>query len=146
MASSVATFLTSTQEQQVVDAIRKAEKQTSGEIRVHLEDYDHAEVYQRAQQVFHMLKMDNTKLENGVILYVAVNQKQFVVYGDNGINKKVGPDFWNSTRDVIQDQFKKQHFAKGLILGVTQIGEALKKYFPWDADDTNELTDEISKL
>ncbi|WP_010178848.1 TPM domain-containing protein [Aquimarina agarilytica] len=146
MASSVESFLTYSQEQQVIEAIRLAEKQTSGEIRVHLEDYDQSNVYERAQEVFHLLKMDNTKLENGVILYVAVNLKQFVVYGDAGIDQLVGSDFWHSTRDVIQEHFKKQHFGKGLVLGVTQIGQALKKHFPWDVDDTNELSDEISKL
>ncbi len=146
MASSVVSFLTVSQEQQVIDAIRIAEKQTSGEIRVHLEEYDQANVYERAQEVFHLLKMDNTKLENGVILYVAVNLKQFVVYGDAGIDQLVEADFWNSTRDVIQDQFKQQHFAEGLVKGIAQIGEVLKKHFPWDVDDANELSDEISKL
>lgn len=144
--NSVESFLTIAEEQEVVDAIRKAERQTSGEIRVHLENYDGDKpTYNRAQEVFHLLKMDNTKAENGTILYVAVNLKKFVVYGDNGINNIVGTNFWNTTRDSIQTQFKKGNFKQGLIDGVSQIGAALKQHFPWHENDANELPDEISK-
>lgn len=144
--NQVESFLNPNQEASVIEAIRIAEKETSGEIRVHLENADSKNVFERAQEVFQLLKMNNTKAENGVILYVAVNLKQFVVYGDVGINKLVDANFWNNTRDIIQEQFKKQQFAEGLILGVQQIGKALKTYFPWDTNDINELPDDISKF
>jgi len=144
--SVVESFLTAAEEQEVVNAIRIAERKTSGEIRVHLENFKESiPVFERAKAVFHVLKMDNTKAENGVILYIAINLKKFVVYGDKGINDIVGVDFWNSTRDRIQDQFKKGNFKQGIVDGVLQIGEVLKKHFPWDVDDENELPDEISK-
>ena len=144
--STVESFLTPEEEQEIVNAIRTAEKQTSGEIRVHIENYTEIKpVYNRAQEVFHLLKMNNTKAKNGVILYIATNQKKFVVYGDKGINDIVGPNFWNATRDSIQNQFKKGHFKQGIIDGVLQIGEALKAHFPWQTNDENELSDEISK-
>lgn len=144
--STVESFLTAEEEQEIVNAIRTAEKQTSGEIRVHIENYTETKpVYNRAQEVFHLLKMNNTKAKNGVILYIATNQKKFVVYGDKGINDIVGSNFWNATRDSIQNQFKKGHFKQGIIDGVLQIGEALKAHFPWQTNDENELSDEISK-
>ena len=144
--NTVESFLTPAEEQSVVKAIRTAEKDTSGEIRVHLENYEGSDTMTRAREVFHLLKMDNTKQENGVILYVAVNLKKFVVYGDVGINKVVPKDFWNQTRDVIQQEFKQGNFAAGLEKGVLQIGKELKAHFPWDDFDTNELTDDISKF
>ncbi len=119
---------------------------TSGEIRVHLESYDKPEqVFERTKEVFHFLKMDQTQAHNGVIIYVAVNLKQFVVWGDQGIHEKVGDSFWQSTRDAIQSQFKKGAFANGLSDGIKEIGRVLQEYFPWQQDDTNELPDEISK-
>ena len=145
MSSRAEAFLSVKEEEKVVEAIRIAEKATSGEIRVHLESYDNKEVYKRAQEVFHLLKMDNTKQENGVILYIAVNLKKFVIYGDRGINDIVGADFWNSTRDLIQKNFKQGKFDQGLIDGIKEIGRVLKQHFPWDVDDENELSDEISK-
>ena len=145
MSSRAEAFLSAEEEEKVVEAIRIAEKATSGEIRVHLESYDNKEVYKRAQEVFHLLKMDNTKQENGVILYIAVNLKKFVIYGDRGINDIVGADFWNSTRDLIQKNFKQGKFDQGLIDGIKEIGRVLKAHFPWDINDENELSDEISK-
>ena len=145
MGTVVESFLTSAQEQRVIEAIRLAEKQTSGEIRVHIESYTGEDIFKHAQEVFHLLKMDNTKEGNGVILYVAVNLKKFVIYGDTGINKLVGADFWNSTRDLIQQQFKQGKFDQGLINGIQEIGRVLKQYFPWDSNDENELPNEISK-
>lgn len=141
----VESFLSAEEEAEVVEAIRIAEKQTSGEIRVHLEAFEGEEVSSRAKEVFHLLKMDTTEAHNGVIVYVAVNQKQFYIYGDQGIHSKVGDLFWQSTRDVILDDFKQANFARGLSKGVLQIGKVLEEHFPWHEADTNELSDEISK-
>lgn len=142
--STVEAFLSAEQEAEVVKAIKIAEKQTSGEIRVHLENSE-AKVALRAKEVFHLLKMDTTEAHNGVIIYVAVNQKQFYIYGDQGIHTKVGDSFWQSTRDIILHSFKKGDFAQGLSNGVLEVGKVLKEHFPWAKDDTNELSDEISK-
>ncbi len=139
-------FLTKEEEAEIVDAIRKAEGKTSGEIRVHLEPTAGKEdIFDRAMEVFHMLKMDNTKLDNGVLIYVAVEDRNFVIYGDKGINEVVPDDFWESTKDLIVSHFKKGHFKEGLVQGVLKAGEQLRKHFPWDDDDKNELPDHISK-
>ena len=133
-------------ENEIVEAIRTAEKRTSGEIRVHLEKSSGSQdIFERAMEVFHHLKMDNTKEENGVLIYVATEDRNFVIYGDKGINDKVEDDFWESTKDVILEHFKKGNFKQGLVDGILMAGEQLKRHFPWQEDDENELSDQISK-
>lgn len=143
--SKVEDFLTKLEEQEIIEAIREAERKTSGEIRVHIETTSEKEISGRALEVFHFLKMDNTKLQNGVLIYVAVDDKAFAIYGDKGINDAVPSNFWDSTKDIVIDHFKKGQYAKGLIQGILQAGEQLEKHFPWDNQDQNELPDQISK-
>ena len=143
--SKVADFLTKEDEQEIVEAIRMAEKNTSGEIRIHLEKTTSMEAYDRAMEVFHELKMDETELQNGVLIYLAVEDHNFVICGDKGINDVVQDDFWNCTRDIMVTHFKNGNFKQGLIDGITRAGEQLQQYFPWQEGNTNELTNEISK-
>lgn len=143
--SKVEDFLTAIEEQDIVNAILEAEKNTSGEIRVHIEAHTDKNHYERAKEVFHLLKMDNTKQENGVLLYVAVNDRKFVICGDKGIDKVVPADFWQTTKDTIQSYFTKGAYKEGIIAGILKAGLELKEHFPWQTDDTNELSNEISK-
>lgn len=143
--SKIEDFLTAQEEQEIVDVIRIAEKNTSGEIRVHLEKSSKIDAFNRAMDVFHYLKMDNTKEQNGVLIYVAVEDKTFVIYGDKGINDVVEKNFWNTTKDAIQTQFKSGYFKQGLVDGILKAGEVLEKHFPWQHNDINELPNEISK-
>ena len=137
-------FLTDVEEQQVIDAIRDAELNTSGEIRVHLENCcDNS--YERAAEVFSILKMHNTRYRNGVLIYVAVQNKTFSIIGDKGINMRVDSSFWDSTKNIIEFHFKKGLFAEGLAQGITSVGEQLKTHFPWTSDDNNELPNTISR-
>ncbi|MBO6879083.1 TPM domain-containing protein [Winogradskyella sp.] len=138
-------FLTTKEEEEIIEAIRIAERETSGEIRVHLEQKCDIDVYERALEVFHILKMDNTRQQNGVLIYVAVDNKAFVIFGDQGINNVVGSDFWNSTRDKISSQFKSGNFKQGIIDGIHEAGKVLSKHFPWEHGDRNELDNTISK-
>ncbi|GFZ79442.1 hypothetical protein GCM10011531_06560 [Aquaticitalea lipolytica] len=143
--SKVEDFLTAQEEQEIIAAIRKAEQRTSGEIRIHIEKTSKIDAIDRAMDVFHLLKMDNTKLQNGVLIYVAVEDRNFVIFGDKGINDAVESNFWDSTKDVMQKHFKSGNFKQGLIEGVLKAGEQLEKHFPWQHNDTNELPNEISK-
>lgn len=143
--SKVEDFLTAEEEQDIIDAIRDAEKNTSGEIRVHIEQDSELDAFDRAMEVFHYLKMDNTKQQNGVLIYVAVAAKTFVIYGDKGINDVVPTTFWDTTKDVIQSHFKANRFKQGLIEGILKAGIELETHFPWLHGDTNELSNEISK-
>ena len=143
--SRVEDFLTAKEEQEIVRAILDAEKNTSGEIRVHLEAHTRIDHFERAKEVFHLLKMDNTKEENGVLIYVAVNDKKFVIYGDRGIDKVVPDNFWNTTKDTIENHFKNVRFKQGLIDGILKAGKELEKHFPWNHGDINELSNEVSQ-
>ncbi|WP_298342267.1 TPM domain-containing protein [uncultured Algibacter sp.] len=145
MSNKVEDFLTSEEEQEIVEAIRVAELNTSGEIRVHIEKTSEGDSTNRALDLFHTLKMDNTKLQNAVLIYLAIEDKTFVIYGDKGINDVVENEFWDSTKEIMQLHFKKGDFKQGLIQGVLKSGEQLKKYFPYTDLDSNELTNEISK-
>ena len=144
--SKVEDFLSKKEEEEVVEAIRMAEKSTSGEIRVHIEKtHGDQDIFERAMEVFHLLKMDNTKLDNGVLIYVAVEDRDFVIYGDKGINDFVPADFWESTKDIIVAQFKAGNFKQGLIDGILKAGGQLQAHFPWSEGNRNELPNNISK-
>ena len=138
-------FLTKEEESAIVEAIRVAEKETSGEIRVHIEKTTSKVPFDRALEVFHELKMDETHLKNGVLIYLAVADKKFVICGDQGINEVVPVDFWDSTKDIMATQFKTGNFKQGLIDGIVKAGEQLRRHFPYEEGDTNELSNEISK-
>ncbi len=143
--SRVEDFLSAEEEQEIVIAILKAEKNTSGEIRVHIEAHTRLDPMERAKEVFHKLKMDNTKEENGVLIYVAVNDRKFAICGDKGIDRVVTDGFWDTTKNTIQAHFKKGNFKQGIIDGVLQTGKELQAHFPWQNNDTNELSNEVSK-
>ena len=138
-------FLTKEEEQEVIEAIRLAEKETSGEIRVHIEKSTSIAAFDRALEVFHLLKMDATQLKNGVLIYLAVNDHQFVICGDKGINDVVEPDFWDCTKDIMASHFKNGNFKLGLVEGISRAGSRLQQYFPWEEGDNDELSNEISK-
>lgn len=143
--SKIEDFLSAEDEQEIIQAIRIAEAKTSGEIRVHIEKTSKIDAFTRAMEVFHYLKMDNTKLQNGVLIYVAVDDRNFVIYGDKGINDVVPKNFWNSTKDLMQSHFKVGHFKQGLVEGIKKAGTELANHFPWKHNDSNELSNEISK-
>lgn len=142
--SKVEDFLTQIEEAQIIDAIRIAEKNTSGEIRVHLEKSSDKNPLERAKEVFYFLKMDETKSHNGVLFYVAVDDKKFSVLGDEGIDNVVSKDFWESIKDAVIKQFSQGRYADGLKEGILETGKKLKEYFPYSLDDKDELPNEIS--
>jgi len=133
------------QKAQIVAAIQEAEMQTSGEIQVHIENHCKGEVLDRAAQVFETLKMHQTKDRNGVLVYLAVADHKFAILGDAGINAVVPTNFWESTKDLMAQQFREGHFTEGLIAGIHHAGEQLKQHFPFDqSSDQNELSNEVS--
>jgi len=138
-------FLTASDEEDIIEAIRLAERETSGEIRVHIEKTASGDAYARALEVFRFLKMDRTKLKNGVLIYLAIEDRAFAICGDKGIDDAVSDDFWNTTKELMQAQFKSGNFKQGLIDGIARAGKELQRYFPCEDDDTDELTNEISR-
>lgn len=142
----VSDLFTQEEENAIVAAIGAAEQNTSGEIRVHIEATRKGkETLDRAIEVFQELKMHQTEARNGVLFYLAYEDHTFSIFGDQGINEKVSPGFWDSTRDQMEKAFKRSAFAEGLIAGIGEAGRALKVYFPYQSNDQNELDDSISK-
>ena len=141
---SARSFFTKEEQHNIVAAIKEAELNTSGEIRVHIENHCKEEALERAAEVFYDLKMDRTAARNGILFYLAVKDHKFAIIGDEGINREVEHDFWNDIKDEMTSNFKENKFAEGLIAGILKCGDKLKKYFPYQNDDVNELSDEIS--
>lgn len=136
--------ITPTERLQIEKAIKQAEKNTSGEIRVHIETRCKKNVLDRAADVFAMLKIHKTEQRNGVLFYLAMDDRQFGILGDAGINAVVPPTFWDSIKDEMTIHFKENNFAEGLSAGISMAGEKLKEHFPYQSNDVNELSDDIS--
>lgn len=137
-------FFSKEEEASIVAAIQDAERNTSGEIRVHVEVGERTTALSLAARIFNELGMHKTADRNGVLILLEVDRREFAIIGDEGINKVVSQDFWEDERDLMQRNFKQGKFAEGIVLAVEQVGAKLKKFFPYQADDVNELPDEIS--
>ena len=144
MSPSAKNFFTKEEKESITQAIRNAELDTSGEIRLHVESKCKEEVLDRAAFLFEKLGMEKTELRNGVLFYLAVNSRKFAILGDGGINKIVPDDFWDNIKNMMQEHFIKGEFTLGLIKGIEEAGKILKIYFPYSKDDVNELSDDIS--
>lgn len=141
----MARFITKEEEKTIISAIKEAETATSGEVRVHIEDRCKADdPINRAKEVFAELKMHETELKNGVIIYVAVKDHKLAIWGDEGINAKVGQNFWDQELELMTKYFQADDYETGLKEAVLHVGEKLKEFFPYQDDDINELSDEIS--
>jgi len=137
-------FFSIQEQEQIKQAIKQAELATSGEIRIHLEGNFKGDVLDRAAYLFRKLNMHKTSLRNGVLIYLALENRQFAIIGDAGINSKVPEDFWDKIKDEMQTLFSKGEFARALCGAVEAAGSQLQEHFPFKKDDINELSDEIS--
>jgi uncharacterized membrane protein len=138
-------LLSETEKEKVITAIKQAELNTSGEVKVHIEEHcPEADPFERAKQVFQYLSLDTTAQRNAVLFYLAHGDRKFAVLGDVGIDQVVPPNFWESTRDTLRMYFAQNDFSGGLQMGIKEAGFQLKKYFPYQSDDINEISDDIS--
>ena len=142
--SALTSFLSSDAQKRVVLAIKEAELNTSGEIRIHLEPKCKGDAMERAFYLFKRLKMDETQERNGVLIYIAFNSHDIAVIADEGINRVVPIDYWRGICDTLQERFSEGESEKGLVTAILKIGNELKHYFPYNKDDINEQSDEIS--
>jgi uncharacterized membrane protein len=138
-------FLTADEQEQVITAVREAEQRTSGEVRVYIESRcTYVDPLRRAVELFHGLQMERTKEKNGVLVYVAMKDRQVAVFGDSGIHERVGEAFWQGEVQKMLQHFRNKDYASGLAAVVKDIGEVLHQHFPFDgATDKNELPDDI---
>jgi uncharacterized membrane protein len=135
---------TERQKEAIQLAIAKAELNTSGEIRVHIDKQCKVDPLKRAIVIFEELKMYNTAQKNGILIYLSLNDNKLAIIGDSGINAVVPDDFWDNERDLMISFFKKGQFTEGLVQGIRMVGEQLKAAFPYLENDTNELSNEVS--
>ncbi len=137
-------FFTKEEKDNIVNCIEQAEKNTSGEIRVHIENKCKGDVLDRAAFIFEKLEMHKTQLRNGVLFYLAIADKKIAILGDAGINAKTPDNFWDNIKENMLELFKQEQFSSGLCKGISMAGEQLKYHFPYEKDDINELSNEIS--
>lgn len=138
-------FFSAEQQSRIVNAIKKAEQQTSGEVRIFVESKcSYVDALDRAKEIFFNLQMDKTALHNAVLFYIAVDDRQLAIFADDGIHQKAGNDYWFNTVEVMIQQFQQRHIVDGITQSVLHIGKALKYHFPYDhVTDKNELPDDI---
>jgi uncharacterized membrane protein len=138
-------FFSKEEQQRIVEEVRKAEHRTSGEIRVHLDCCSREIPLEKAKRVFHRLGMTITKARNGVLIYVATEDRKFAILGDVGIHRVVPENYWEDVKERMQEKFREGKICEGICLGIREIGEKLKAHFPVEKDDRNELPDTISE-
>ncbi|HEU4860343.1 MAG TPA: TPM domain-containing protein [Chitinophagaceae bacterium] len=138
-------FFSEEEKQQIIEAVRNAERMTSGEVRVFVENRcSYMDAIDRAKEIFAELKMYETHDRNAVLVYVALKDKQLAIFGDEGIHRKLGYEYWNGEVKKMIDNFNKENYAEGIKQVVEDIGEALTQLFPYNNDtDKNELPDHI---
>jgi len=138
-------FFSADERQAIIDAIQSAEKQTSGEVRVYVESRCRfVDPLDRAGEIFFGLRMEETAERNGVLVYVAIKDRQLAIFGDSGIHEKVGERFWQQEVSKMIHAFNRENYSDGIVKVVLDIGEALKKHFPYQGEkDKNELPDDI---
>jgi uncharacterized membrane protein len=141
---SVASFFNKEEKDKIILAIKDAEKETSGEIRLHLDLRCIGNALDQAVRMFEKLKMHETQLRNGTLIYLAVKDHKFAIFGDEGINEIVPDNFWEDVKEEMREFFVKDQFADGISRGIFLVGEKLKEFFPYQDDDINELSDDIS--
>ncbi|MGC1391601.1 MAG: TPM domain-containing protein [Bacteroidales bacterium] len=141
---NASSFFTKEQQAQILESVKEAELETSGEIRVHIETSLKGDVLDRAAWLFRKLGMHKTAERNGVLFYLAVKDRKFAILGDAGINAKVHAGFWDDISEILTKNFKEGKFTEGLSEGIVLAGKHLKIHFPHQKDDVNELPDEIS--
>ena len=144
MSVSAKDFFSSSEQKEIISAIQNAELDTSGEVRVHIENICKGEVLDRAAFVFKQLGMEKTDLRNGVLIYLAIKHRKFAIIGDKGINLVVPGGFWDAIHRDMLESFRRNEFCTGLCKAIEAVGENLKKYFPYKKEDVNELSDNIS--
>lgn len=137
-------FLTEKKEQRIIKAIAEAENKTSGEVRVHIEHRSKRDPLERAARIFHELGMDETELQNGVLIYIASEDQKAAVYAGKGIHTQVEEGFWSDVLNILLEHFKKEEFEMGIVEAVNKVGNKLKELYPYQSGDINELTNEIS--
>ena len=138
-------YFSDAEEEQIIQAIQQAERNSSGEIKVHVEAHAGEDAFARAVDLFPELEMEKTQERNGVLFYIAMEDHKFAIVADEGINQVVPDDFWEEIKKVMRNHFKAGEIIQGICSGISRTGIQLKEHFPYQSDDENEISDEISR-
>lgn len=138
------TFLSNNDLASLVEAIKTAENNSTGEIRVHIDSTTETQNAKAAFEIFKSLNMEHTAQRNAVLFHVNFEQKYFTIIGDTGIHKVVKQSFWDKIHDEATAEFSKKNYCEGLKNAILKTGIELKKYFPINGKNENELSNEIS--
>lgn len=138
-------FIQQLREPEIVAAIRAAEQNTSGEIRVFISDKSVTDPVVAAQEQFTRLGMTQTRDRNGVLIFLAPGSRQFAVIGDSGVHARCGVGFWQELTRSMSEQFRAGDFTAGIVQGIQRAGELLGAHFPRRPDDHNELPDRVAR-
>ncbi|MCX7727447.1 MAG: TPM domain-containing protein [Chitinispirillaceae bacterium] len=136
-------FLFKEEIENIINAIKEVERESTTEIRVHITPKVKGDILEEAKKTFFKIGMDKTKGKTGILFFFAIKNREFAIIGDEEINNKAGKEFWKETAIKMEEFFKKDKFGEGIVFGIYEIGDILKKYFPYK-NDTNELPDELS--
>ena len=129
----------------VEQAIRAAERRTSGEIRIAIAHAWHwGDVGVAAERAFRRLRVSGTRERNGVLIFLAPARRRLSVIGDTGVHAKVAPDFWAKVVETMTADFRGGDLTAGVVAAVELLGNTLAAAFPPRAGDVNELTDSVS--
>lgn len=142
--TKIDSFFSSAEEKRIISAIKRVEKKSSGEIRVHIDESNATDIMDRAKKVFVALGMNETIDRNGVLFYISIYQNGLVVLGDEGVNKIIPNGFWDDLKDEVLKYFAKNKKIEGILKGIKITGDFLQEHFPYKNAE-NELPDEISR-
>lgn len=137
-------FLDASEQERVEEAVKQAEQSTSAEIKMLIVRHCWFKLEEKAGMIFLKNGWDKTKDRNCVMIMLVLANREFLIYGDEGIHKHVGQGFWDETRNIMLEHFKKDEFGTGLVNGIESIGQKLKEFFPYTEEDENEVSDEIT--
>lgn len=141
----MASFFSKLDSDRIVSAIARAERQSSGEIRVHVTRRKPDDLEARARRRFEMLGMTKTAERNGVLFYIAPSVRRFQILGDAGIHERCGPDFWKEVAADMEESFRRAEFTEGVVRGIEKVGEVLARHFPRSKRDVDELPNRIDE-
>jgi uncharacterized membrane protein len=137
-------FFSPEQQKVLIEAIREAERNTSGEIRIHVIRSSGEDLFHKGQKLFEKLGMTRTRDRNGILFLLELSHRRFAILGDRGIHSKVPGEFWEEIRQELWNHFHEGRFVEGLCAGIARCGEKLKAFYPRQDNDRNELSDEIT--
>jgi len=137
------TFLSRIDDGAVVAAIVRAEKKTSGQIRVFVSHHKVVNAVSAAQRHFLRLGMDRTRGHNAVLIFVAPKSRQFAIIGDQAVHERCGEEFWKRVAGEMTEYFRQSQWTRAIVHGVATAGSVLAEHFPSEPGGGNELPDRV---